>query len=797
MLESFIAKIFDGLASFLDRTGGSQVPLVSHVNDRVCLISDGGVFAMMEITGKPWEDRSDVINRFFRLNQTYKQIAHEDVTISVYQVRGPAPASVYPKGRFTSGFAAALDDAYRNNLHRHTLYDNRTYLCVQIRPSRPMGETLGSYWETKKGDVETADEWRVQRLEDLVALVMSELELYKPRRLGVRTTRYSVFSELAEALVHAMTGHWRPIGLTAGRMSESLFSEQIVFDRETIRFVAPGKVHCAAAFGMKQFPHWTSPGMFGRLLASSYMCTIFQSFRFVATQTGQDIMRRKQYKMLTAEDHAESQALELKQAADGLGSAHYGMGEYSFSMLAFADDQEMLQDVATAAWGDLADSGIVVARETHALMAAFFSMVPGNASLFPRPGYITTLNFAAMAPFHSYLKGEREGYWGDPAAVFRTVSGEPFFYHFHRRDVGNTFICGMVGSGKSTMISFLVAQAGRLGATVVCWDKDYGLKMLCHALDGVYAELRNPTGLAPLKRLTSSPVDLQFLSDLVRSCIMSDGGATLTPDESRQLHLGLRVIMSLPPASRHLSDLREFLGVSNNGAGARLEKWCWGNEYGWVIDNPEDLIRLDAPVIGFDQTFILDNPMARGPVMATLYHYVEGLIDGRRLLFVIDEFWKSLLDDSFRALVADKLRTLRKRNSPVILATQSPRDALRSDIAHVIRDQCPSKFYFANEEATWADYGNDRDNNGMGLTRSEFQIVKSLAPGNGTFLLKQGAESVRAQLPLDRMDDFIAVLSGRENTTRIFDRIRQRDLSADIDRVLAEFHDIRKREAIR
>ena len=788
--------MFDNLARLLDRTSGSQVPILGHATDGVGQLSGGGLFAMAEVTGKAWEtsDEKDVFIAFMRLNQTYKQIAHEDVTISIYQVRGLASPDVYPARQFRCAFAAALDDAYRATLFSRTLYENRTYVCVQIRPSRPMGETLGSYWEAKKGEVETADQRRIQRLEDLMALLMAELSIYRPRRLGVRMTRYAVFSELAEALAHAMTGHWRPIGLTTGRMGEAMFSEQIIFDREAIRFVAPGKVWHAAAFGMKHFPAWTYPGMFGRLLSAPYNCTVLHAFRFVATQTGQDIMRRKRYKMLTAEDPAESQAHDLKLAADGLGSAEYAFGEYSFTLLTFAADQDALQDVATAAWGNLADSGMVVSRETLGLEAAFFSMVPGNASLFPRPGYISSLNFAAMAPLHAYPTGQRQGYWGKPAAIFRTVSGEPFFYHFHRRDVGNTFICGMVGSGKSTMIAFLVAQAGQMGATVVCWDKDRGLKMLCHALDGVYAELRNPTGLAPLKRLTASADDLQFLADLIRGCIMADGDAALTPDEDRQLHLGLKVIMSLPPEARHIADLREFLGVSGAGAGARLEKWCWGHEYGWVIDNPEDLISLDAPVIGFDQTFILDNPMARGPVMATLYHYVEGLIDGRRLLFVIDEFWKSLLDDSFRALVADKLRTLRKRNSPVILATQSPRDALKSDIAHVIRDQCPSKFYFANEDAAWADYGNDKDNPGMGLTQTEFQIVRSIAPGTGEFLLKQGPDSVRAQLPLDGMEDFIAVLSGRETTTRIFDRIRQQNLDADIGKVLAEFHETRRKE---
>jgi type IV secretion system protein VirB4 len=180
------------------------------------------------------------------------------------------------------------------------------------------------------------------------------------------------------------------------------------------------------------------------------------------------------------------------------------------------------------------------------------------------------------------------------------------------------------------------------------------------------------------------------------------------------------------------------------------------------------LLDAPVPVFVFDQTFVLDDPMARGPTMATLYHYADKLIDGRRLLFVIDEFWKSLLDEAFRGLVNDKLRTLRKRNSPMILATQSPRDALVSEISHTIKDQCPSQFYFANSHAMIEDFGEK----GMGLTDKEFEVVRSLPPGTGQFLLKQGGHSVVAQLPLEGLDDMIAVLSGREATTRVWDRVQ-------------------------
>ncbi len=96
----------DYLARLLDRTSGSQLPILGHARDGVGLLSGGGLFAMATVMGKAWEtsDQRDVFVRFMRLNQTYKQIAHEDVTISIYQVRGLASPGVYPAGQFSSAF---------------------------------------------------------------------------------------------------------------------------------------------------------------------------------------------------------------------------------------------------------------------------------------------------------------------------------------------------------------------------------------------------------------------------------------------------------------------------------------------------------------------------------------------------------------------------------------------------------------------------------------------------------------------------------------------------------------------
>jgi type IV secretion system protein VirB4 len=213
--------------------------------------------------------------------------------------------------------------------------------------------------------------------------------------------------------------------------------------------------------------------------------------------------------------------------------------------------------------------------------------------------------------------------------------------------------------------------------------------------------------------------------------------------------------MRMPAQDRTLSEVRAFLGTSRSGAGARLEKWCAGGEFGWVVDCDRDIVSLDGRVIAFDQSGILDDPIAAGAVMATLFHYTSKLLDGRRLLLLLDEVWNALKIESFHAEIHNGLKTFRKYNAPILIATQSVADALDSPIAHTIREQCPTQIYFTNPSASWEDYGPK----GMKLSETEFNIVQNLPKGTGDFLLRQSGRSVVLAAPLGGLDE-VKVISG-------------------------------------
>jgi len=136
------------------------------------------------------------------------------------------------------------------------------------------------------------------------------------------------------------------------------------------------------------------------------------------------------------------------------------------------------------------------------------------------------------------------------------------------------------------------------------------------------------------------------------------------------------------------------------------------------------------------------------------------LLDGRRLVCWMDEFWRLLSDPAFENFAKDGPKTWRKLNGVMCLATQSASDVLQSTISRTLIEQTPTKLFFPNADADATEYMQ-----GFGLTEREFKLIKEqLEPGSRKFLVKQGHYSVVCQLDLKGFDAELAVISGRASS---------------------------------
>lgn len=751
------------------------LPYALHASETVIKLDNGELMAVFALDGLPFETTDTVVLNDWheKLNLAWRTIAGERVALSVHVVR--RVDDFYPDGSFRSGFGSQLDAAYRARILKKRMFKNEHYLTVMLRPAVGRAENIISniLGALRKGSASGAevDADRVERMDELVRDTGKMLQRLNPRLLSTYERNGLIFSQTLEFLQLVMTGRETPVPIVRGHLGAALYRDRLIFGREILEIREPGSSRFAGILGVREHASRSYPGQLNELLSSNFEFVLCQGFAFLGKQAGMETARRRQAQMNATDDAAFSQADALTDAMDDLQSNNFVLGEHHLGLMVIGGSVKELNENLSLARAALSESGMVAAREDLALEAAFWAQLPGNFAFRPRPAAITSRNFAALAPFHTYPTGRPDGnHWGGAIAVLKTTANSPFYFNFHAGDLGHTLIIGPSGSGKTVIQNFLLSQSEKAGARLIFIDKDRGAEIYVRASGGTYLALKNgqPSGFSPLKVLEHTPRNIDFLISWLRQLVRPEG-VQLSAQDLRGLMKALTAVGNLPLHERSLSAIRSQLPQTDlEGIGPRLDRWIAGNELGWVFDNEHDTLALDASFMGFDMTEFLEHAEIRAPLMAYLFHRLDEVIDGRPVIVDIDEFWKALGDESFQGFAQDGLKTFRKRNAIMMFGTQSPADALKSKIAETIIEQCATKILLPNPNATEEHYIR-----GLNLTYAEFDLIKrQLSPESRRFLVKQNHESIVVELDLAGLDDELAILSGRSSTVAILDEVR-------------------------
>ncbi|WP_408914472.1 VirB4 family type IV secretion/conjugal transfer ATPase [Brucella pseudogrignonensis] len=750
------------------------IPYVRHVNNETISLADRSLMNIVCVEGISFETADvDELNAFHRqLNTLYRNIADERLSLWTHIIR--RRESDYPDGVFENDFCRTLDERYRSRMVNQDLYRNDLYISLVWNPTHDKADKIAAFvskLKKSRRDGSEIDAASLKKINDATTDLIAGLSRFSARALSLYEEDGLIFSEQSEMLHQLVGGRRERVPLTDGRISSAIYSDRVIVGGETVSIRHEAHSRLAAMFGLKEYPARTRPGMLNGLLTAPFELVLTQSFSFESKAAAKVIMGRKQNQMVSAGDKAGSQINELTEGLDDLESNRFVLGTHHLSLAVYASDQRQLVDHLAKARAHLTNGGAVVAREDLGLEAAWWAQLPGNYGYRARSGAITSRNFAAMSPYYSYPVGQKDGNeWGPAVAMLKTASGSPFYFNFHFGDLGNTFVCGPSGSGKTVILNFMLAQLQKHNPHMVFFDKDRGAEIFVRAGGGRYLPLRNgvSTGIAPLKGLELTRENKVFLARWIEKLVEVRDRPHSTADVS-DIATALDGLADLPREQRSISSLRAFLNNTEaDGIAARLKRWEKSGPLGWVFDNDDDDIGIGAQFLGYDMTDFLENEEIRKPMMSYLFHRIVQLIDGRRIIIVIDEFWLALMDESFRDFAQNRLKTIRKQNGLMLFATQSPRDALSSPIAHTIIEQCPTQIFFPNVKADHGDYVG-----GFKMTEREFELIgRELSRESRSFIVKQGHNSVVATLNLSGLEDEITVLSGTTTNVELLQTIR-------------------------
>jgi type IV secretion system protein VirB4 len=772
-----------------ERRAACRIPYTAHITPHVIQTESGDYVQVFQLAGASFESADDeVLNNWHeRLNVLWRNIASANVALWVHLIR--RREQMVSAEEATYDFAARLAGKYRAKLSTQTMMLNELYLSVVYRPvtgAAPgvIAKLLPRRTSTGQGtDIADARD----ACEKLAQTLCSSLARYEPETLGVYTCRNRRFSSALEFFGFLINAERLTMPLPTAPLNELLAISRPIFGSETIEYRQPTRTRFGAILGIKEYATPSTVGMFNGLLSAPFEFVLTQSFAFLSKGTSQGLLQRQYNQMSNAGDFAVSQAEELKDALDALTANEFVMGDHHFTLQILSSGDaslKKLNDDVALARSMLADTGMTTAREDLALEAAYWAQLPACFGLRPRKAPITSRNFAAKACFHNFPAGRAtDNHWGHALALLITSARSPYYFSLHasdpkdpdggsRKDTGHTFICGPTGSGKSVFIGFLLSMLSRQGVTQVVFDKDRGLEILVRALGGTYLPLKNgvPTGFNPLQ-LPPTPSNVEFLKIWLRS--LARGTSSLSIREESDLDRAFLGVLALEPSARRLSRLIEFTDATQpEGIQARLARWSESahGPYAWVFDNPQDSLveQLSGRALfGIDVTEFLDNALTRSPVTLYLFHVVRTLLDGRKFVCWMDEFWRLLADPAFESFAKDGPKTWRKLNAVMCLATQSASDVLGSSISRTIIEQTPTKILFPNPDASAEEYMD-----GFGLSEREFKLIKEqLEPGSRMFLIKQGHYSIVCELDLKGFDAELKVISGRASAIEELYRI--------------------------
>jgi type IV secretion system protein VirB4 len=122
------------------------------------------------------------------------------------------------------------------------------------------------------------------------------------------------------------------------------------------------------------------------------------------------------------------------------------------------------------------------------------------------------------------------------------------------------------------------------------------------------------------------------------------------------------------------------------------------------------------------------------PVLLYLFRQIERRLSGDPTLIVLDEAWVFFGHPLFQSKIREWLKTFRKKNAAVILATQNPSDVFNSGIVNVLLESCPTRFLLANPGAKSPDSTDFYRR--MGLNDREIDIIASASPKQHYYIIK-------------------------------------------------------------
>ncbi len=439
-------------------------------------------------------------------------------------------------------------------------------------------------------------------------------------------------------------------------------------------------------------------------------------------------------------------------------------GKFSFTVILYDRRREHVERASAETFKVFSTIDSVMIEERYNLLNAFLAALPGNVRYNLRHLFLLNTNYADLSfLFTSHCGEVWNRHLGDEyLAILETTQRNPYFLNLHYMDVAHTIILGRTGSGKSFFLNFLLTNLQKYQPLTFVFDLGGSYEHLTRLFGGSYLKIgieRRSFSINPF-RLEKTKENLNFIFSFIKVLIEA-GGLQMSSQEKRCVYRAISNVYEVPTEIRRLGSL---LGMIPKSLAQHLEKWCGDGQYGAVFDNEEDNLTL-AHFQAFDFEGMDKFPQVLEPLLFYILHRANTSIHAPELgttfkVFVMDEAWRFLRNPTIKDYITEALKTWRKRNAALILATQSSEDLMKTEMLPVVVESCATKIFLANPGMQHEAYRKI-----FQLNETELQLIAGLTPKQQVLIKRPDMAKV-LNLNVDRKGYWLYTNSPHDNRRR-------------------------------
>ncbi len=761
------------------------------VDNGIVLTKNGGFMAAWDYRGPDLDSATPEELRAMaaRINAVLK--LGDGWVIHCDAVRGPAPGYAR-QGAFPDRTTRLIDDMRRASHEGvYVGYASRYVLSVTWFPMPDAASKTADLFVD--GRVKATASRNLERFKEQIREIEGRLSsLLHIRRLTdeVNERTGAVTSPLLAHLEQCVS--MAPTSRLMDMAEVPMYLDAILGAHDFATGFAPRVGHRnLACIGLTGLPSHSFPGILDFLsrLPVSYRW----SNRFIYLDPGQAEKVLNKYRgkwaqkrksmMNLMRENAGGQATHVNADADRMaGDAVQAMAEASSGMVLYGyytsvlvlahEDAALLDETVREVAKLIENHGISARIEDVNAVEAYLGTLPGNTAANVRRPLIHTLNLAHLLPFTAVWAGPEKNPCpfyppGSPPLLYAKTDGStPFRLSLHANDLGHSVILGPTGSGKSTLLSTLVAQQFRYpNGQVFAFDKGYSMLPLCWAAGGQHYDIAGEHGelaFCPLGRVDEPSEQVWAAEWLEQLCELQ--GVTILPHHRQEI---FRAVVQLGASTDQMSQrtmTNLLVLLQDQTLREALQAYTLRGMAGTLLDAETDALAEDP-----FQVFEMEHLMNKGdklvlPVLTYLFHRIEQRFKGQPTLLVLDEAWIMLSHPAFKAKIREWLKVLRKANVAVVFATQSLTDLIRSGIADVIFESCPTKIMLPNPEAQTENIRPLYE--GIGLNRRQIEILAMATPKRQYYAMHPDGRRL-FELGLSGPELAFVGASGKEDILRI------------------------------